>query len=109
MKRIILSVMAVALTAAMLTVSSLSGRAQENYSGQYAPDAQYASDGQYASTTGQEGCGWYWDYTFSKNGGWEWWCWSPQWGWWYGESEDGKKKIIAPKVSTGGSLQFFAY
>ena len=109
MKRIILSVTAVALTTAMLTVSSLSGRAQENYSGQYTPDAQYASDGQYAATTGQEGCGWYWGYTFSKSGGWEWWCWSPQWGWWYGESEDGKKKIIAPKVSTGGSLQFFAY
>ncbi len=109
MKRIILSVMAVALTAAMLTLSSLAGSAQEDYySGQYDPNAQYASDGQYASTTGQEGCGWYWDYTFSKSGGWEWWCWSSQWGWWYGESEDGKKKIIAPKVTTGGPLQFFA-
>jgi hypothetical protein len=54
----------------------------------------------------QESCGWYWDYTFYSAGGWEWWCWSPQWGWWYGESEDGKKKIIAPKT-TNAPLQFF--
>lgn len=102
MKRIILSITTVALTVAMLMISALSGSAQEGgYSGQYAPDAQYAS------TTGQEGCGWYWDYTFKKTGAWEWWCWSPTLGWWYGESADGKSKIIAPKVSGNGPLQFF--
>jgi hypothetical protein len=119
LKHIILLAALVALTAAMLAASSLSGSAQDGYSGQYAttgqyaPTEQYAPTGQYgAPTTGQqqEGCGWYWDYTFSKkNGGWEWWCWSPQLGWWYGESADGKHKIIAPKVTTGGSLQFFTY
>jgi hypothetical protein len=128
LKHVILTATMVALTAAMLLVSSLSGSAQEGYSGQYAPTGQYdaaPSTGQYdaAPSTGQyatpateqqqEGCGWYWGYTFSKKGGWEWWCWSPQLGWWYGESADGKSKIIAPKVniggSTGGSLQFFTY
>jgi hypothetical protein len=47
----------------------------------------------------QESCGWYWDYTFSKSGGWEWWCWRPDWGWWYGESEDGKGKIFSPTLT----------
>ncbi len=107
MKHIILSVTTVALTAAMLTVSSLSGSAQEDYySGQYAPEAQYASDGQYASATEQEGCGWYWDYNLNKSGGWEWWCWSPELGWWYAESEDGKKTLVAPKTNITGPLQF---
>jgi hypothetical protein len=55
----------------------------------------------------QDSCGWYWDYTFNKSGGWEWWCWSPQWGWWYGENENGNKKIISPQT-TNGPLQFFA-
>jgi hypothetical protein len=39
---------------------------------------------------GQAFCDWYWDYTFVKAGGWEYWCWDPQKGWWYGEREDGK-------------------
>jgi hypothetical protein len=37
----------------------------------------------------QDTCGWYWDYTFVTAGGWEYWCWNPQKGWWYGEREDG--------------------
>jgi hypothetical protein len=89
----------------MLAVSALSVSAQDYSGGQQ----QYASDGQYATTTAEQtGCGWYWDYTFSKSGGWEWWCWSPEWGWWYGENENGKKKIVAPKVTTNGPLQFFS-
>jgi len=100
LKRIILSAMVVALTATMLAVSSLVGNAQE-YSG------QYASDGQYDSATGQqEGCAWYWDYRFNKNGAWEWWCWSPGLGWWYGESEAGNRKVLAPSATSNGPLQF---
>ena len=43
---------------------------------------------------GQAGCAWYWDYAFVKAGGWEYWCWDPQKGWWYGEREDGKAHRI---------------
>jgi len=43
---------------------------------------------------GQAFCDWYWDYTFVKAGGWEYWCWDPQKGWWYGEREDGKAQRI---------------
>ena len=39
-------------------------------------------------------CDWYWWYQFNRAGGWEYWCWDPQWGWWYGESEDGKQRSI---------------
>ncbi len=39
-------------------------------------------------------CDWYWWYQFNRAGGWEYWCWDPQWGWWYGESEDGKSRSI---------------
>ncbi len=89
------------LTATMLAVTSLAVSAQD-YSG------QYASEGQYDSITGQEqeGCGWYWAYRFNTNGGWEWWCWSPELGWWYGENEAGNKKVIAPKTTSSGPLQF---
>jgi hypothetical protein len=42
-----------------------------------------------AQEAAQDTCGWYWDYTFVTAGGWEYWCWNPQKGWWYGEREDG--------------------
>lgn len=44
----------------------------------------------FAQEEGQAFCDWYWDYTFVASGGWEYWCWDPQKGWWYGEREDGK-------------------
>lgn len=52
----------------------------------------------------QDSCGWYWDYRMYKAGSWEWWCWNPDLGWWYGESEDGKKKILSPTVSSRGPV-----
>jgi hypothetical protein len=39
-------------------------------------------------------CDWYWDYTFVASGGWEYWCWDPQKGWWFGQREDGKAQRI---------------
>ena len=42
----------------------------------------------------EAGCDWYFDYTFRRAGEWEYWCWDPQRGWWYGESEDGKSTIM---------------
>lgn len=44
---------------------------------------------------GQAFCDWYWDYTFVKAGGWEYWCWDARKGWWYAESEDGKSHRIS--------------
>ena len=52
----------------------------------------------------QDSCDWYWDYTFYSAGSWEWWCWSPELGWWYGESADGKKKIFSPTVTSPGTV-----
>jgi hypothetical protein len=40
-------------------------------------------------------CDWYWDYTFSSSGGWEYWCWDPRLGWYYAESEDGTSRRIS--------------
>jgi hypothetical protein len=97
---IFLSTVVVFLTATLLALSALAVGAQD-YSG------QYASDVQYGSAAGQEaGCGWYWGYRFYESGGWEWWCWSPELGWWYGESEDGKKKTYSPKTTINGPIQF---
>ncbi len=39
-------------------------------------------------------CDWYWYYTFSSLGGWEYWCWDPRLGWYYAESEDGTSRKI---------------
>jgi hypothetical protein len=44
---------------------------------------------------GQQYCDWYWDYTFSMAGGWEYWCWDARKGWWYAESEDGNSHRIS--------------
>jgi hypothetical protein len=43
---------------------------------------------------GQEFCDWYWDYNLKRTGGWEYWCWHPQLGWWYAQSESGMTKIV---------------
>ncbi len=40
-------------------------------------------------------CDWYWGYRFDSWGGWEYWCWDPQLGWYYAESEDGTSKRIS--------------
>jgi hypothetical protein len=45
----------------------------------------------------QASCNWYWDYTFNPNGGWEYWCWDPQQGQWYGT--DGTNKIVSATFS----------
>jgi hypothetical protein len=54
----------------------------------------------------QDDCGWYWWTKFNPSGGWEYWCWSDEWGWWYAESEDGKSKSISPK--SNGPVSFFS-
>jgi hypothetical protein len=47
-----------------------------------------------ASAPAAAGCDWYWWSKFNPAGSWEYWCWDPQLGWWYAESEDGKTKSI---------------
>ena len=71
---------------------------------QYEPaagQAQYVDPGvgetQYAPQEEQavaaEGCGWYWGFRWNSAGAWEWWCWDPQMGWWYGSNADGSKQF----------------
>jgi hypothetical protein len=47
-----------------------------------------------AFAQGEAFCDWYWDYRFNSLGGWEYWCWDPQLGWWYGESEEGTSRSV---------------
>jgi hypothetical protein len=47
---------------------------------------------------GQAYCDWYWYYKFKPAGGWEYWCWDPQLGWWYATNPAGTIK----SVSIGG-------
>ena len=65
---------------------------------QGAGETQYdqgAGETQYAQEEVTEtGCGWYWGYRWNKAGAWEWWCWDPQMGWWYGSNEDGSKQFV---------------
>ncbi len=46
----------------------------------------------FAQDQGQAYCEWYWGYKFNPAGGYEYWCWDPQFGWWY--STDGKNKSM---------------
>jgi hypothetical protein len=39
------------------------------------------------------GCDWYWGYRWYTAGAWEWWCWDPVMGWWYGTDESGTKQF----------------
>ncbi len=48
-----------------------------------------------AVAQGEAFCDWYWGYRFDSWGGWEYWCWDPQLGWYYAESEDGTSKRIS--------------
>ena len=48
-----------------------------------------------AQDDGLQVCDWYWDYKFNSSGAWEYWCWHPQLGWWYSESEHGKRKSVS--------------
>ena len=66
-----------------------------------AGEAQYEEPGtgqtQYAEpavTPTETGCDWYWGYRWNKAGAWEWWCWDPEMGWWYGTDETGRKQYV---------------
>jgi hypothetical protein len=63
-----------------------------------AGEAQYIDPGvgeaQYAQEeVAAEGCGWYWGFRWNSAGAWEWWCWDPEMGWWYGTNESGSKQF----------------
>ncbi len=61
-------------------------------------EAQYepgAGEDQYAQEeVAETGCGWHWGYRWNSAGGWEWWCYDPQMGWYYGTNEDGSGKYL---------------
>jgi len=53
-----------------------------------------AGEAQYAQEEGAvAGCDWYWGYRWYTAGAWEWWCWDPVMGWWYGTDESGTKQF----------------
>jgi len=68
---------------------------------QYDPgvgEAQYDpgfGEDQYAQEeVAESGCGWQWGYRWNSAGGWEWWCYDPQLGWYYGENESGSGEVL---------------
>jgi hypothetical protein len=71
-----------------LTLSaSLPASPQDQYDAG-AGEAQYAQEEVAAA-----GCDWYWGYRWYSAGAWEWWCWDPVMGWWYGTDESGTKQF----------------
>ncbi len=58
-----------------------------------AGEAQYPQEEEQAATT-ETGCSWQWGYRWNSVGAWEWWCWDPEMGWWYGSNEDGSKQFV---------------
>ena len=57
-----------------------------------AGEAQYPQEEQAATT--ETGCSWQWGYRWNSAGGWEWWCYDPNLGWYYGENQEGNGKVL---------------
>ena len=74
---------------ALTLFASLPASSQDQYD-PGAGEAQYVPEEEVAA----EGCGWQWGYRWNSAGAWEWWCWDPEMGWWYGSNEDGSKQYI---------------
>jgi hypothetical protein len=64
---------------------------------QYEPEAGEAQYPQEETATTETGCSWQWGYRWNSAGGWEWWCYDPKLGWYYGENEDGSGKVLRAK------------
>src|SRR5215213_3164145 len=58
---------------------------------QYEPEAGEAQYPQEQAVT-ETGCSWQWGYRWNSAVGWEWWCYDPNLGWYYGTNEDGSGK-----------------
>jgi hypothetical protein len=83
-------VLGVLTLSASLPASTQEGEPQQG-AAQYDPgvgEAQYAQEEVAAA-----GCGWYWGFRWNSAGAWEWWCWDPEMGWWYGTNESGSKQF----------------
>jgi hypothetical protein len=61
---------------------------------QYEPEAGEAQYPQEEAATTETGCSWQWGYRWNSAGGWEWWCYDPQMGWYYGENQEGNGKYF---------------
>jgi hypothetical protein len=73
--------------------------AEELQSEPQAGEAQYPQEEEAVTETG---CSWQWGYRWNSAGGWEWWCYDPQMGWYYGTNEDGSGKYL--RVNRPGSF-----
>src|SRR5215217_1773702 len=60
---------------------------------QYQPLAGEAQYPQEQAVT-ETGCSWQWGYRRNTAGAWEWWCYDPNLGWYYGTNEDGSGKYL---------------
>ena len=67
------------------------GAGETQYEEPGTEQTQYAEP---AVTPTETGCDWYWGYRWNKAGAWEWWCWDPEMGWWYGTDETGRKQYV---------------
>jgi hypothetical protein len=72
---------------ALTLFASLPASSQDQYDPGVG-EAQYAQEEVAAA-----GCDWYWGYRWYTAGAWEWWCWDPVMGWWYGTDESGTKQF----------------
>jgi len=81
---------------ALILSTSLPAFTQEGEPQQGA--AQYDpgfGEDQYAQEeVAESGCGWQWGYRWNSAGGWGWWCYDPQLGWYYGENESGSGEVL---------------
>jgi hypothetical protein len=102
-RAILLLVVLVSLTlSASLTAFTQEGVVPQQGAAQYEPTAgelQYqplAGEAQYPQEVAvtETGCSWQWGYRWNTAGAWEWWCWDPEMGWWYGSNEDGSKQFV---------------
>ncbi len=55
-----------------------------------AGEAQYAQE----EVAAAEECSWQWGYRWNSAGAWEWWCWDPQLGWYFGTNESGSGEVL---------------
>ncbi len=102
-RALLLFVVAGALTlSASLTAFPQAGEPQQGAAqyepgageAQYEPEAGEAQYPQEEAATTETGCSWQWGYRWNSAGGWEWWCYDPQMGWYYGENEAGNGKVL---------------
>ena len=93
---------ALTLSASLTAFPQEAGEPQQQGAAQYEPEAGEAQYAQEEAVT-ETGCSWQWGYRWNSAGGWEWWCYDPQMGWYYGENQEGNGKVL--RTNRPGSFQ----